>query len=60
MNVFKHVKTTILGLLFIVIAFYYEWETFVMFIFIAIGLILLVAEDKIPAVVQGLIDKYLK
>lgn len=60
MNVFEHVKTTIIGLFFIAIAFYFEWENWIMFTFIAIGILLLFAKDKLPLVIQSLIDKYLK
>ena len=58
--VFEHIKTTIIGLLFLVVAFLFEWETWVMFTLIAIGILLLFAKDQIPAVIKGLIDKYLK
>ncbi len=60
MNVFEHLKTTVIGLFFIAVAFYFEWEHWVMFTFIGIGILLLFAKDKLPALIQLLIDKYLK
>lgn len=60
MNILENIKTTIIGLLFLFISIFYEWENWVMFTFVAIGILLLFAKDKVPAVIQGLIDKYLK
>lgn len=60
MVVFEHIKTTIIGLFFLIVAFLFDWETWVMFTFVFIGILLLFAKDKIPTVIQGLIDKYLK
>lgn len=58
MNVFENIKTTITGLFFIAIAFYFEWENWVMFSFVGIGIVLLFAKDEIPLIIRKIIDKY--
>jgi len=60
MRLFEHFKTTIIGLFFIGVAFFYEWENWVMFTFIAIGILLLFAKDQVPEVITKLTDKFLK
>lgn len=58
MRVFEHIKTTIIGLLFVFVAFYFEWENWVMFSFIGIGILLLFAKDQIPEVIKKVTDKF--
>lgn len=58
MRVFEHLKTTLIGLFFIAVAFYYEWESWVMFSFIGIGILLLFAKDEIPAVIRKITTKF--
>ena len=58
MNVFENIKTTIIGLFFIVVAFYFEWQNWVMFAFVGIGILLLFAKDEIPTVIRKVTDKF--
>ena len=58
-NVINHIISTLIGLFFIGVAFYFEWETWEMFAFIGIGIILLFAKDELPAVIRKATDKFL-
>lgn len=60
MRLFEHFKTTIIGLFFIWVAFFFEWENWVMFAFIGIGVLLLFAKDQIPEVIRKITDKFFK
>lgn len=59
MNVFKHIFSTLIGLFFICMAFLFEWETWVMFALIGIGILLLFAKDEIPGVIRKAANKFL-
>ena len=58
MNIFESIKTTIIGLLFLFISFYFEWSNWVMFSLIGIGILLLFAKDEIPLVIRKVTDKF--
>lgn len=58
MNVFENIKTTIIGLFFIAVAFYFEWQNWVMFAFVGIGILLLFAKDEIPSVIRKITTKF--
>lgn len=58
MNIIKHLKSTLIGLAFLFCALYFEWENWVMFSFIGIGISLLFAEDKIPLFIDKILNKF--
>lgn len=57
-NIFESIKTTVIGLVFLFIALFYEWDMWVMFSFIGIGILLLFAKDEIPSVIRKITDKF--
>jgi len=57
-NIFENIKTTVVGVLFLFVAFYFEWDLWVMFSFIGIGILLLFAKDEIPSVIRKVTDKF--
>lgn len=58
MNVFEHIKTTLIGFAFLFMAFYFDWDNWVMFSFIGIGILLLFAKDQIPGVIRKITTKF--
>lgn len=58
MKIFENIKTTIVGLFFIAVAFYFEWQNWVMFAFVGIGILLLFAKDELPLVIRKITDKF--
>lgn len=58
MRIFENIKTTLIGVFFIFVALYFEWENWVMFAFIGIGILLLFAKDEIPAVIRKITTKF--
>ena len=64
-NIFEHLKTTIVGVAFLIAAFFVrteflEYEPYVMFAFIGIGIVLLFCKDQLPNFIKIILNSLFK
>jgi phage shock protein PspC (stress-responsive transcriptional regulator) len=58
-NLFTEIKTTVVGLGLIGLAFYFDFDTTMTILLIVIGIVLLFAKDQIPVILKKVMHKFL-